>query len=202
LFKKLRVCYEKRGLARYFGHLEHIKIFIRAFRRARIPLRFSEGFHPAPKVSFESAIPVGTESLEEHFTVQVPVDVSRETIMERVNQELPQGLAITDCGTVNRRPPEVGPKLIRYTVTLGEGTFSEAKLKNFLAKTAWPFTKTNQKGRSKKIDLRCLVREFGLVSQVEANMILEGESVRPTDVLGSVFDLSEEALKLASVVKG
>jgi radical SAM family uncharacterized protein/radical SAM-linked protein len=159
-FKKLRISYAKRGPARYFGHLELVKIITRAFRRARIPLRFSEGFHPAPKVSFESALPVGTESLEEHLTTQVPLYVSRETIMERVNQELPEGLIITACNTVERRSSEVGPKLVHYSVTLKEGAFPKAKLEEFLDREAWPFIKTNRKGRAKTIELKSVVKKL------------------------------------------
>ncbi len=205
VYKKLQVSYAKRGQARYFGHLELVKIFVRAFRRARIPLRFSEGFHPAPKISFESALPVGIESLEERFVVDVPLDVAVGRVIEGVNQELPEGLTITACSQVHRRSPELVPKLVHYTVTLKQGIFSEAKLKDFLEKTTWPLTKTNRKGRTKTIDLRPLVKNLRLLSPKIADMSLEarpGQSVRPTDVIRHVFDLSEESLKLATILKG
>ena len=204
LYKKLQVSYAKRGQAKYFGHLELVKIFIRAFRRARIPLRFSGGFHPAPKISFESALPVGTESLEERFVVEVALNIAPRTVIERLNQELPEGLTITACSMVHRRPPGPGPKLVHYTVTLKEGAFSEAKLSDFLEKKARPLTKTNRKGRSRTIDLKPLIKKLHLLSPKKADMILEVPaeySVRPTDVLGHIFDLPQEALKLATIIK-
>jgi radical SAM family uncharacterized protein/radical SAM-linked protein len=203
-YNKLRVSYAKRGPARHFGHLELVKIFARAIRRAGIPMRFSEGFHPAPKIAFECALPVGTESLEEHFTIQVPLEVSRETIPERVNPQLPEGLMITGCSAVGRSSPEPGARRFRYAVTLTEGTFSEVNLKEFLAKAEWPFTRKNQKGRSTTVDLRRFVKKLKLPSSKQADLILEeqeGRSVRPIDVLVSIFGLSEEALKLATIVK-
>ncbi len=203
-FKKLRVSYEKRGPARYFGHLELVRIFMRAFKRARVPLRFSKGFHPSPKMSFESALPVGTESLAEHCTIEVPRNVSRETFVERVNQELPEGLTITGCNPVEQRASEFAQKPVPYTVTLKEGRFSEAKLKVFLGKEAWPFLKTNRKGRAKTIDLKLLVRELTLLSPRTARLVLDerpGSSVRPADILCSVFDLPQETLKLAKIIK-
>jgi len=205
IYKKLQVYYAKRGQAKYFGHLELVKIFIRAFRRARIPLRFSEGFHPAPKFSFESALPVGIESVEERFVVEVPVHVAPEMVLEGVNPELPQGLGITACGNVHRRSPGVVPRLAQYRVTLKKDTFSEDKLTDFLEKKAWPMTKTNRKGRTKTIDLRPLVKKLRLLSATTADMALveqAGQSVRPTDVLRHVFVLSEESLKLATILKG
>jgi radical SAM-linked protein len=168
-------------------------------------LRFSEGFHPAPKISFESALPVGIESLEEHFVVGVSIHVADGTVIERVNQELPEGLTITACHPFHRRPPGPEPKHVHYEVTLKEDAFSEAKLTDFLEKKECPFTKRNRKGRSKRIDLRPLVKELRLLSPKTADMILEeqaGQSVRPTDVLRHVFDLSEESLKLATILKG
>jgi radical SAM family uncharacterized protein/radical SAM-linked protein len=203
-YKKLLVSYAKRGPARHFGHLELVKIFVRALRRARIPLRFSQGFHPAPKIAFECALPVGTESMEEHFTVQVPLHVSRETLPEQVNAQLPEGLTITGCSVAGRPSSRIGPARSCYMVTLKEGTFSENKLEAFLQETEWPFTRKNRKGNSRTVDLRPVVKKLELVSSARAEMVLEeggGWSVRPMDVLGSIFGLSEKERKLASIVK-
>ncbi len=202
---KLQVAYAKRGQAKYFGHLELVKIFIRAFRRAHIPLRFTEGFHPAPKVSFEYALPVGTESLEELFFVDVPLGVAPGTLVERVNEELPNGLTITACSKARQRTPGTEPKLVPYSVTLKQGVFFQSKLRAFWEKKTWPLTKRNRKGRPKTIDLRPLVKNLVILSPKKVDMTLEvqaGHAVRPTDVLGQIFDLSEDALKLAIVLKG
>jgi len=143
--------------------------------------------------------------LEEHFLVQVPLHVVPEKVIERVNQELPDGLTITACRPAHRRRPGPEPKHVHYEVTLKEDAFSEAKLTDFLEKKEYPLTKRNRKGRSKTIDLRPLVQEIRLLSPKRADMILEegaGQSVRPTDILRHVFDLSEESLKLATILKG
>jgi radical SAM family uncharacterized protein/radical SAM-linked protein len=204
LFHKLRVSYAKRGQARYFGHLELVKVFVRAFRRARIPLRFSEGFHPAPKVSFESALPVGTESLEEHFVVWVPVDIVPGRVIKSVNHELPEGLTITACNQVYRRSPGHVPRLAHYRVTLKQGIFSETRLRDFLEKKRWLLTTRNRKGRPKTIDLKPIVKRLRLLSPKEADMTLklqEGGSVRPADMLCHIFELPAEALKLATIIR-
>jgi radical SAM-linked protein len=203
-FKKLRVAYAKQGPARYFGHLELVKIFVRAIRRAGIPLRFSQGFHPAPKIAFECALPVGIESLEEYFTIQVPIHVSRETLPDRVNPQLPEGLRVKACDLAGRSSQQTGSRRFRYLTTLKEGAFSKMRLEAFLGKNVWLFTKRDSKGRSRTLDLKPAVKDLRLLSTKKVDMILEegsGPSVRPTDVLGSIFGLSEEALNLALVVK-
>jgi radical SAM family uncharacterized protein/radical SAM-linked protein len=204
-FQKLRVSYAKRGAARYFGHLELVKIFMRAFRRAGIPLRFSTGFHPAPKVSFETALPVGTESLEEHFTVQVPTYVSRETLMRDVNQELPQGLTITGCSPAGKQPWKPGAKLVQYTVATEAAVFSEGRLTDFLESQKWPLIRRNRKGRTKTIDLKAVVKEAIFLSPKKVQILVEeasGNHVRPADILACVFELPEEELKLANIIRG
>ncbi len=63
-YKQIKVSYAKQDQAKYFGHLELVKIFSRAIRRAKIPVKFSEGFHPKPKISFEDTLPLGLDSLK------------------------------------------------------------------------------------------------------------------------------------------
>jgi radical SAM-linked protein len=203
-YKMLRLSYAKRGQAKYFGHLELVKIFIRSFKRSRISLRFSEGFHPAPKISFEAALPVGTESLSEHLVVEVGLNVAPRTVIDRLNQELPEGLRITGCRMVHRRMAGHKAELMRYSVTLKQGFFTENKLRGFLESEAWPLTKTNRKGHRKTIDLKPLVRELRLLGPQRADVCLDvqtGCSVRPADVLIHVFGLSDEDMKLAAIVK-
>jgi radical SAM-linked protein len=203
-YKKLDVSYVKRAPAKYFGHLELVKVFMRAFKRARIPLRFSEGFHPAPKVSFESALPVGIESAEEHFFVDVPLHVHPASLLDLVNQQLPDGLKITACIPALGRSPSKKPDSFHYTVTLKEGAFSETKLKDFLNSPTRAFIKTDRKGRVKTIDLKDAVVELRLVSPRTAHMTLNvsaGRHVRCSDALGDIFGLSDRTLKLATIIK-
>ena len=63
--RKYRMTFSKTGHARYLSHLELLRLFVRAFKRAGLNLIYSKGFHPLPKLSFASALPVGTESIHE-----------------------------------------------------------------------------------------------------------------------------------------
>lgn len=91
-----RVFYSKLGPARFFGHLEQVNIFLRAIRRAGIPLKYSEGFHPMPKVSFDDPLPLGMASLSESFCITVPDKFSPKEVKELINLELPEGLMVFD----------------------------------------------------------------------------------------------------------
>ena len=81
-----------------------MNIFLRALRRARIPVKFSEGFHPKPKVSFDNPLPTGVESEDERMVLTVPRDVAANALQEGLNAELPEGLRVHACSEDLGRP--------------------------------------------------------------------------------------------------
>ncbi len=203
-YRSLRVSYAKEGPARYFGHLELAKILERAFRRAQIPLRFSSGFHPVPKISFKTALPVGVESKEEHFFIEVPPHIKVVTLEKGVNMQLPEGLRIYGCKPGSKKSERDRFYAYNYTVTLRTGSFSRKKLERFLDYSESIITKTTQKGQIKTIDLKKLITKLQLISSKVFEMTLDfssGLQVRPTEVIKHLFDLSERDVKLASIVK-
>ncbi len=205
-YKKLRVSYSKRGESKYFSHLELMQIFKRAFRRARIPLKYSEGFHPMPKISFESALPIGIESVEENLviTVDAKASPSPETLITRLDRELPDGIMILDCIPYSRSSTDEAGGTISYTVQLKAGHFLEAGLRGFLDQDTWPITKINRKGKSKEIDLRTIIKSLKLTAPDTLIMTVNGgpgQVVRPLEVIASIFGLPDDVLKRADIVK-
>lgn len=95
--KKIRSRFIKKADARFLGHLEMVDVFVRAARRAAIPMQFSEGFHPLPKISFTNPLPVGTESLAEYMDLDLGRYMKADEFQERFNRELPPGLRIIRC---------------------------------------------------------------------------------------------------------
>ncbi|MDD5435165.1 MAG: TIGR03936 family radical SAM-associated protein, partial [Nitrospira sp.] len=70
---------------RMLSQLEIITTYARAFRRASVPVMFSEGFHPHPKMSFGPALPVGVESICEYMDAELTCTVDPELFKKRVN---------------------------------------------------------------------------------------------------------------------
>ncbi|MDH3485548.1 MAG: TIGR03960 family B12-binding radical SAM protein [Myxococcales bacterium] len=68
---RLRIGYRKLGRAAYASHLDLVRAFPRMLRRVGLPLYYSEGFHPLPRLTFGPALPVGTSSLCEHVDVRL-----------------------------------------------------------------------------------------------------------------------------------
>jgi len=88
--------FEKKGLIRFISHLDLTRAFHRAFSRAEIPLRFSEGFSPHPKFAFALPLSVGVESECEWaaFSTRQGYEITPDELRERLAAQMPQGLNI------------------------------------------------------------------------------------------------------------
>jgi radical SAM-linked protein len=115
-----RIKYSKLGLIRFIGHLDTVRAVTRALRCSGLPIKFSEGFSPHPKMSFGPALPLGFSSDSEYLDVELLQKVSAETIVEKVAPNLPRGLQIQKVEPLSFRPSSLS-KIIdhaRYRITL------------------------------------------------------------------------------------
>jgi radical SAM-linked protein len=203
-FKKLMVSYSKQDQAKYFGHLELVKIFLRALRRAGIPVKFSEGFHPKPKVSFEDPLPVGLEGLNEFFYLSVPGNVKAYRIIEGLNKTLPKGLRILSCQLAPQKPAHKASTAATYLVAKKDGFFDEKELKCFVNSYEVVFTRKSRKGKNKKVDLKEMVLQIEMLTPNSLRMTLcsePGKTIRPYEVIDKIFSLSKEEIQQAKIVK-
>lgn len=92
--QKLRVRYAKRGRLRFTSSRDFQRALERALRRADVPMAFSAGFHPHPKISYANAASTGTASEAEYFEIQVTERVDPESVRVALDEALPSGLDI------------------------------------------------------------------------------------------------------------
>jgi len=117
---KLRLRLTKAGLMKYLSHLEYIKAIERAVRRARLPVAYTEGFHPVPKTSFSPALAIGVESLAEYADITMSSYVAPKLIEEKLNSELPDGISVVEASELPVRAPSLGSIIteMKYEVIL------------------------------------------------------------------------------------
>jgi len=94
--QRLRVRYAKRGRLRFSSTRDFQRALERALRRAAIPMAFSAGFHPHPKISYANAAPTGTASEAEYFEISVTERVDPRRVREALDEALPPGLDILE----------------------------------------------------------------------------------------------------------
>ena len=80
----------------YISHLDLMRLFMRALRRADLPLKMTEGFSPHPKISIKRALKLGLESENEEATLVLKELIKPEEFKQRVQQQLPGGIIIKD----------------------------------------------------------------------------------------------------------
>ncbi len=95
---KMRLTFEKGEATRYVGHLDVLRTFIRALRRAQIPVKYSEGFNPHALMTFALPLGVGVTSECELVDVTVTKQLPPEAVIERLNENLQAGgIKVTAC---------------------------------------------------------------------------------------------------------
>jgi radical SAM-linked protein len=94
--QKLRVHYAKRGRLRFSSHRDFQRAFERALRRSGVPMAYSAGFSPHPKVSYANAAPTGTASEAEYLEVSVTERVDPAALRAALDESLPPGLDVLD----------------------------------------------------------------------------------------------------------
>jgi radical SAM-linked protein len=93
---KVNFNFSKKGLMRYISHLDLMRLFMRAMRRAGLPLKMTEGFSPHPKLSLKRALKLGLESDKEEATIVLRFPVEPDDFKNRLQRQLPEGIKIQD----------------------------------------------------------------------------------------------------------
>ena len=201
---RARLTYAKRGRARFISHLELIEVFDRACRRAKLPLAFSQGFRPSPKLRFSPGLPVGAESDCEILDIDLTAELPIAEVAARFGAHLPEGLLVTGAQSIGLRAPSPEHDLagFRYRVDArelagGDAEAIDARLAAFLAAATFPLRKRSGTGE-KTIDARALVSRIARVAPqvIELDVrVTPAGSLKPTELLGALFDLAPDAAR-------
>ena len=94
--QRLRIRYAKRGPLRFTSHRDFARAFERALRRAGVPVAFSQGFTPHPKISYASAAPTGVASEAEYLEIGLQATVDPEQVCRALDAALSPGLDVLE----------------------------------------------------------------------------------------------------------
>lgn len=114
----------KNGTARFVSHLDILRLLQRAFRRASIPLGYSQGFNPHPLLSFATALSTGYTSDAEWIDVKLNGDMAEAEFISRVNAQMPDGFEFKEAYAVEEKLPSLTALLesAEYLITFDEAT--------------------------------------------------------------------------------
>ena len=192
---RIRITFIKQGALRYTGHLDLHKLWERAARRAELPLAYSQGFHPQPKMNMAAALPLGFSSRCEVMDMRLEHDITLEDLPTRLNATLPPGLQVVGVEQVDERAPALQTQVAsaEYEVTLKDPldlSDVERKIESVMELKTIP-----RERRGKMYDLRPLIEELKLLSDGKILMRLaarEGATGRPEEALNMLGIAFEE----------
>ena len=211
---KLRIRYSKLGEAAFLSHLELMSLLRRAMARARIPVGFSQGFHPQMLLSMGPAQPLGQESEVEFFDIELTQPMDLDTLRNRVNETLPAGLQISEIQTVAIQIPSLNGTLREqaYEIQfhhLSNGGDAEDQLMRQLetlrSASEWKILRRREKQAPKPIDIRPYIKELEWMGAGKLRLVTHfGQSsgtIKPLEVIEALLPDSPEARYAASVRK-
>ena len=207
---KLRVKFRKFGAVRYIGHLDVMRFFQKAIRRAGIDVRYTEGFSPHQVMTFAAPLGVGLESNGEYMDIEVLSMESTAWVKDALNHASVPGIEVID---VKLLPDSAGNAMAsvysaEYTVRFREGRRPdvdfEQVLDAFLRREEILITKVTKKG-TRAVNLKPGIYMIDWDSQKEEfHMILDASSagnIKPIQVIEAMIapygrQLAENALQI------
>ena len=192
--QRLRVRYAKRGRLRFTSHRDFSRAFERAVFRARLPMAYSSGFNPHPRISYAGAAPTGSASEAEYLELAMAEVVDPASVHAALDQAMPDGLDILEVvespGTGMADLLQVSRWRIALPVPASE---AEAAVAAFLAAEEVLVHRMTKKGM-RDFDSRAAVLSL-VVTPEETGAVLDlvlrhlEPAVRPDDVLSGLTSL-------------
>jgi radical SAM-linked protein len=192
---RVRARFTKLGKVRWTSHRDVARMWERACRRAGVPLSYTEGFSPRPRISFGLALPTGHESLAEYLDLVVADDaIDVVSLPGRLTPALPVGIEVVAAAAL---PP--GADSLQHEVTssvwiaeLGDHADLSDRIRDVLAADEIVVTR-ERKGRPVTDDIRPAIRSLALdgPGRLRFELLVQQRGVRPAEllsVLGVAFE--------------
>jgi len=194
VLQRLRMRYRKESLIKYVSHLDLMRIWERALRRACMPVAYSRGFNPQPKIVSAAALPVGFSSEAEVLDISLVRPLAPLDVLKKLSPQLPEGLSIMSIEEIAITEPSLQSRMRQAEYRIKLRTSSPRheigeRIQALLSTESIPRQKL-RKGRMRSYDLRPLLDDAWVESGWDEGIILgmrlqlSGQSTgRPDDVL-------------------
>lgn len=109
---KYRLCYEKKDSLIFISQLDLQGVFQRAFRRGKVQLEYTQGFHPHPKMTYSPPLPLYVASKEEYLDVALSGEFTEQEIFDKISAVLPRDLILRSVEALDENSPSLPSFLI------------------------------------------------------------------------------------------
>jgi radical SAM-linked protein len=165
--QRMRITFSRGGTVKYLSHLDLMRLWERALRRATIPLAYSQGFNPHPRISMAAPLPLGVTSEAELMDVMLRKRFSPYSFFKVVGEQLPDGMGLVAASEVALSLPSLQSQVRKaeYRVDLStdkQKSEVEEAIQMFMAKTNLPW-QHKREGEVRHYDLRSMVDRLWLI---------------------------------------
>jgi radical SAM-linked protein len=206
-----RLAYSKEGLIKFISHLDLIRLWQRAFRRAGLSVKVSQGFSPHPLISFGPPLPVGVAGRRELLDVTLTDGIDPARLQEGLQSALPEGIRVNEVRIIRSGGHSLCTVIDRatYEVELSGSYEDEAREKVAAAQKAASIVIRKKTGKGERFrDIKPLIAELK-VEKGEGGKVLmrfttavgERGNLNPHDLLGAVLDWPAERVKTLPVTR-
>lgn len=157
--REVRLRFSKEDRLKYISHLDINRAMARAFKRAQIPLWYTEGFNPHPYMSFSLPLSLGVESLCESVDIRIVGEISNDEIKSKMNSVLPDGMRIIEVYDDFRDCSEIAFSDYVYKFQFSDNEDAIKKIKSVLDGDEIIALKKGKQGR-KRIMKETNIKEF------------------------------------------
>ena len=193
----LLVRYAKRGKMRFASHLDVARAFERGVRRAGLPIAYSAGFTPHPKISYAGGAPTGVASEAEYLSLTLTSWTEADAVRDRLNAALPDGIDVIAVAEDSGGLPMSRLTASEWQIALPGLPPDDVVpvVRKFLALTEAPVERLTSKGM-RRMDARAAVVSLEVLGDVHSSVLRmvvrhTVPSVRPDDVLNALRDVSD-----------
>jgi radical SAM-linked protein len=188
---RIRTRFAKLGRVRWTSHRDVARMWERALRRCSVPVAYTAGFSPRPKLSFGLALPTGCESVAEYLDIALAEPVDPRRLCDRVGPMLPAGVEVMAAYVVERSAPSLQQDVSSCTWEIAVPHAAPADLEEVIARTLRAERleiRRERKGRVVVDDVRPSLRSLSCSSAEGEGVVLRAElgtrprGVRPTDL--------------------
>jgi len=185
----IRLRFSKHGKVRFVSHRDLARGFERAFRIGELPLAFTEGFNPRPRVSLGLALGVGHESDAEYLDLELAQQIALDTLPGSLSESLPVGIEVDGAIPLVARAPALQEAItsVEYRVAPAMAPADlERAVERAVAATEITI-ETTRKGRPVVEDLRPGIRRLVVVDgAVEVEVATQPRGIRPIELIGAL----------------
>lgn len=191
---KVRIKFSKEGPVRFIGHLDVMRYFQKAIRRAEIDIAYSNGFSPHQIMSFAAPLSVGHTSSGEYFDIELNSLTDRESLIHSLNAVMVDGIRILDAAILGEKEGNAmasvaaADYLVSFALKLTLPSDWKEKLCDFYRQAEIPVLKKTKKGE-KIIDLKEGIYQLEIRGE-SVYMMLDagsGSNIKPGFVLETFF---------------